>query len=169
MDRQLYLERKFGGPDQIGRVYAPVKAAGEAEGIPFAFEKITRSPNTLNAHRLIRWAYGLGRQDAMVERLFRLYFLEGANLTDKAVLAQAAEDAGLERPVVERLLEGDADKAEVTQEIEEAQRIGVTGVPTFLIASRYAVIGAREPEVIAGAIAKAAEELERGPAAHIGQ
>lgn len=158
MDRKLYLERKFGSSDNVERVYAPVRAAGEAEDIPFAFQKITRSPNTLDAHRLIRWAAAADLQDAMVERLFRLYFVEGGNLSDRRVLADAAAEAGLERPVVERLLAGEADRAEVEAEIERARQIGVTGVPTFLVGGRYAVIGAREPEVLAGAIAKAAAE-----------
>ncbi len=158
MDRKLYLERKFGSSENILRIQAPVRAAGEAEAIPFAFEKITRSPNTIDAHRLIRWAEAAGVQDAMVERLFRLYFIEGGNLSDPKVLADAAVEAGLERTVTERLLQGDADRSEVEDEAQRAREIGITGVPTFLIGGRYAVIGAREPDVIAGAIAKAASE-----------
>jgi predicted DsbA family dithiol-disulfide isomerase len=158
MDRRIYLERKFGGPDVVERVYAPVRAAGEAESIPFAFEKIRRSPNTFNAHRLIRWAGLEGLQDEMVERLFRLYFLEGGDLTDTAVLAKAAAEAGMDKAVVERLLAGDADKAEVQAEIESAQRMGITGVPTFIVAGRYAVVGAQPAEVLSGAIAKARSE-----------
>jgi len=158
MDRRLYLERKFGGPEVVERVYAPVRAAGEAESIPFAFDRIRRSPNTLNAHRLIRWAGQAGLQDEMVERLFRLYFLEGGDLTDMAVLARAATEAGMERALVERLLAGEADIAEVRAEIDEAQRMGVTGVPTFIIAGRYAVVGAQPAEVLSGAIARARAE-----------
>jgi 2-hydroxychromene-2-carboxylate isomerase len=88
MDRRMYLERKFGGAEAAERVYAPVRAAGEAEAIPFAFDRIRRSPNTINAHRLIRWAGQAGLQEEMVERLFRLYFIEGGDLTDTAVLAR---------------------------------------------------------------------------------
>jgi predicted DsbA family dithiol-disulfide isomerase len=161
MDRQLYLERKFGGPEVVERVYAPVRAAGEAESIPFAFDRIRRSPNTFNAHRLIRWAGEAGVQEEMVERLFRLYFLEGGDLTDLTVLAEAATQAGMEQALVERLLAGDADKAEVAAEIEAYQRMGVTGVPTFIIANRFAVVGAQAAEVLSSAIAKAyAEVLE---------
>lgn len=161
MDRRLYLERKFGGPEVVERVYAPVRAAGEAESIAFAFDRIRRSPNTFNAHRLIRWARESGVQEEMVERLFRLYFLEGGDLTDPAVLAKAAAEAGMEQDLVERLLAGDADKAEVRAEIEAYQRMGVTGVPTFIIAGRYAVVGAQPAEVLAGAIAKAQGETAR--------
>jgi predicted DsbA family dithiol-disulfide isomerase len=158
MDRRMYLERKFGSAEAVERVYAPVRAAGEAEAIPFAFDKIRRSPNTINAHRLIRWAGQAGLQEEMVERLFRLYFIEGGDLTDTAVLARAAAEAGMEHDPVERLLAGDADTNEVRAEIEAAQRMGVTGVPTFIIAGRYAVVGAQSAEVLADAIAKARAE-----------
>jgi predicted DsbA family dithiol-disulfide isomerase len=159
MDRRLYLERKFGGAEAAERRYAPVRAAGEAEAIPFAFDQIRRSPNTINAHRLIRWAGQAGVQDAMVERLFRLYFIEGGDLTDTAVLAQAASEVGLERALVERLLAGDSDVAEVSAEIEAAQSMGITGVPTFIVAGRYAVVGAHPAEVLSDAIAKAKAEM----------
>jgi predicted DsbA family dithiol-disulfide isomerase len=158
MDRRMYLERKFGGADAAERVYAPVRAAGEAESIPFAFDRIRRAPNTINAHRLIRWAGQAGLQEEMVERLFRLYFLDGGDLTETGVLAQAATEAGMERALVERLLAGEADIAEVRQEIEAAQRMGITGVPTFIIAGRYAVVGAQPAEVLADAISKARAE-----------
>lgn len=158
MDRRVYLERKFGSPANVERVYAPVVAAGGAEGISFAFDGIRRAPNTLDAHRLIGWAKTAGLQDEMVERLFRLYFVEGGDLCDKVALADAAAAIGMERPVVERLLASDADVAEVQREIDAARRIGITGVPTFIIDSRYAVVGAQEPGVIAGAIAKANAE-----------
>jgi len=164
MDRQEYLTAKFGGSDRAEEIYQPIREAGARENIPFHFERITRSPNTLNAHRLIRWARTGGLQDEVVERLFRLYFVEGADLTDPEVLADCAEEAGMERAIVERLLEGDADKAETQEEIALAQQMGITGVPTFLIGNRYAVIGAREADVIAGAIAKVLEEREAATA-----
>jgi len=164
MDRQEYLKAKFGDGGRADEIYQPIREAGEREGIPFHFERITRSPNTLDAHRLIRWARTGGLQEEVVERLFRLYFVEGADLTDPEVLANCAEEAGMERAIVERLLEGDADKAETREEIALAQQMGITGVPTFLIGNRYAVIGAREPEVIAGAIAKVLEEREAATA-----
>lgn len=163
MDRRIYLERKFGSPEVVERVYAPVRAAGAAEAIPFAFDRIRRSPNTINAHRLIRWAGQAGLQDEMVERLFRLYFIEGGDLTDTAVLAEAAAEAGMEHELVVRLLAGDADTGEVRDEIEAAQRMGVTGVPTFIVAGRYAVVGAQPAEVLSGAIAKARAEAPMVP------
>lgn len=158
MDRKEYLRNKFGSDEQAAQVYGPVRAAGKDEEIPFEFDKITISPNTLNAHRIIRWAMAEGVQNAVVERLFQLYFIEGANLTDKTVLADAAVEAGLERAVVERLLESDADLAETKAEISQAQQMGVTGVPAFIIGNRYAVMGAREPEAIAQAITEVVKE-----------
>ncbi|MGB7205940.1 MAG: DsbA family oxidoreductase [Anderseniella sp.] len=158
MDRQTYLTNKFGSAEQAANVYEPVRAAGKAEEIPFQFEDIKVSPNTLNAHRLIRWALAEGVQDAVVERLFQLYFIEGANLTDKSVLLDAAIAAGMEKAIVERLLAGDADKQETEAEIAHAHQIGVTGVPAFIVGQRYAVMGAREPEAIAQAIAEVARE-----------
>ncbi len=158
MDRQAYLRNKFGSDAEAAQVYEPVRAAGRAEQIPFEFEKIEVSPNTLNAHRIIRWAIAEGVQDEVVERLFQLYFIEGANLTDKQVLADAAVDAGIDRAVVEHLLAGDTDKAETQAEIARIQQMGVTGVPAFIIGNRYAVLGAREPEVIAQAIQEVARE-----------
>ncbi len=158
MDRKEYLRKKFGSDEQAAQVYDPVRAAGKDENIPFEFDKITISPNTLNAHRIIRWAMAEGVQNAVVERLFQMYFVEGANLTDKAVLADAAVEAGLERAVVERLLESEADVAETKAEISQAQQMGVTGVPAFIIGNRYAVMGAREPEAIAQAISEVVKE-----------
>lgn len=158
MDRQEYLRNKFGSDADAAQIYEPVRAAGRAEDIPFQFEKIAISPNTLNAHRIIRWAMAEGVQDEVVERLFQLYFIEGANLTDKQVLADAAVDAGVDRAVVEHLLAGDTDKAETQAEIARIQQMGVTGVPAFIIGNRYAVMGAREPEIIAQAIQEVARE-----------
>ena len=135
-----------------------MRAAGEAEGIAFAFEMIERSPNTLDAHRLIRWAAVEGAQDEVVERLFALYFLEGADLTEPETLVEAGADAGMNGDVVRRLLEGDNDRDAVEREIAAAQRIGVTGVPCFILDGRYAVMGAQPPEVLAEAISKAYAE-----------
>ncbi|MEM7429048.1 MAG: DsbA family oxidoreductase [Pseudomonadota bacterium] len=158
MDRQEYLSRKFGGPEGAKSIYDNVRAAGAEEDIPFRFEDIKKSPNTINAHRVIRWAEAMGVQNEVAERLFQLYFMEGGDLTDKEVLADNAEKAGMEREVVETLLAGDADKEEVKNEIATASQMGVTGVPCFIVDGKYAVMGAQQPEVIAGAIDKILEE-----------
>ena len=158
MDRQDYLRNKFGSDAGAEQIYQPVRDAGKAEDIAFDFDAIKVAPNTLNAHRVIRWAMAEGVQDAAVERLFQLYFLEGADLTDNKLLADAAVDAGIDRAVVEHLLAGDTDKAETQAEIAQIQRMGVTGVPAFIVGNRFAVMGAREPEVIAQAIQEVARE-----------
>ncbi|WP_108660440.1 DsbA family oxidoreductase [Acuticoccus kandeliae] len=157
-DRQQYLSEKFGGPERAEEIYARVRAAGASEDIPFAFEKITRSPNTLDAHRLIRWADVEGVQDAVVERLFQLYFLEGADLTKTETLVGAATDAGMDGEMVRRLLESEADLAETEAEIVHAQAMGVQGVPCFILDGRYAVSGAQPAEVLADAIRQVAVE-----------
>lgn len=164
MSRQDYLDRKF-GRERAREVYGRIAAAGEAEGIAFAFDRIQVSPNTLNAHRLIRWSAGAGRQDAVVERLFQLYFLEGEDVGRTDVLVQAAEDAGIEGADVRALLETDADKDLVEQEIAVAHQMGVTGVPAFLFGRRYIVMGAQAPELLAQAAVQALQEAEEGPPA----
>ena len=157
-DRQQYLTEKFGGADRAEEMYDRVRAAGAAEEIPFAFEKITRSPNTLDAHRLIRWAGIEGVQDAMVERLFRLYFVEGADLTQRETLVAAASDAGMNGEMVSRLLDSDADLAETEADVVHAQAMGVQGVPCFILDGKYAVSGAQPPEVLSRAIRQVAAE-----------
>lgn len=157
-DRQAYLSEKFGGPDRADAIYDRVRAAGADEAIPFAFEKIARSPNTLDAHRLIRWAGIEGVQDAIVERLFQLYFVEGADLTRKETLVAAAVGAGMDAAVVERLLDSDADRAETEAEVVRAQAMGVQGVPTFILDGKYAISGAQPAETLARAIRQVAAE-----------
>ncbi|NNE24050.1 MAG: DsbA family oxidoreductase [Rhizobiales bacterium] len=158
MDRQEYLANKFGGAEGAAEVYKSVREAGAAEDIPFNFEGITRSPNTVNAHRVIRWSHSVGLQDQVVEGLFKLYFIDGGDLTDNDALVEAAGAAGMDREIVERLINSDADIEETKNEIALAQKMGVTGVPTFIVGQKYAIVGAQGPEIIAGAIAKVMEE-----------
>jgi len=163
-DRQLYLEEKFGGAENADKVYARIREAGAEEEIPFAFDRIERSPNTLDAHRLIRWAGIEGVQDAVVERLFTLYFVEGADLSDDETLKRAAADAGMDPVMVGRLLASDADLAETEAEVVHAQAIGVQGVPTFILDGKYAISGAQPPELLADAIRQVATERVAGTA-----
>ena len=160
-DRRAYLEAKFGSAERIRQMQETIAATGAAEGIAFAFDKIAVSPNTLDAHRLVRWAGESGRQDEVVEALFRAYFLEGRNVGDHDVLADIAASAGMERESVAAWLASDQDRAAVSAEVEEAQRIGVTGVPTFILAARYALVGAQPAEEIAGALRAVAAERDR--------
>jgi predicted DsbA family dithiol-disulfide isomerase len=163
-DRQLYLQEKFGGKENADKVYARVSEAGEEEEIPFAFDRIERSPNTLDAHRLIRWAGIEGVQDAVVERLFNLYFIEGADLSDPETLKRAAADAGMNAEMVGRLLASDADLSETEADVVHAQAIGVEGVPTFILDGKYAISGAQPADLLADAIRQVAGERAAGQA-----
>ncbi|MGH6923246.1 MAG: DsbA family oxidoreductase [Propylenella sp.] len=163
--RREYLEQKFGTQERIRQLHDNISAAGRSDGIPFAFERMEVSPNTLDAHRLIRWAGEEGRQDQIVEALFRAYFLEGRNIGDRAVLADIAADAGMERDAVAARLASDEDGAAVSAEIAHAQQIGVTGVPTFILAGRYGLVGAQPAEELARAFEAVAERLKQAPAA----
>ena len=162
MPRQEYLAKKFGSEEEARQIYSQIEEAGEVEGFSFAFDLIEKSPNTLNAHRLIRWSQTTGHQGALVEKLFQLYFMEGADIGDKKTLADAAEEIGMDRDVIERLLDGDSDMIEVKNEIAHAQKIGVTGVPCFIIDQKYAIMGAQQPETLVQAMQQALAEREAG-------
>jgi predicted DsbA family dithiol-disulfide isomerase len=150
--RTEYLRRKFGNPN---RSYANVAAAGASVGIPFAFDRITVQPNTVNAHRLMHYADQRGRQDEVAEELFRGYFIEGADLTDRAVLAEAGARAGLDRAALVEYLAGDADRELIARADVEARNAGIGGVPFFIFNRRVGVSGAQEPETLLEAIAQA--------------
>lgn len=156
VDRKAYLQRKFGA--RVAEIYGRVSEAGAAAGIPFAFEAIARSPNTLDAHRLIRWSWSAGAQDAVVERLFRDFFIEGKDIGDHAVLIEAARAGGMDGDIVSSLLTADSDKDEVRGEIAAAQNLGVTGVPFFIFDGSFALPGAQPPDVLKRAIRKALEK-----------
>lgn len=154
-DRREYLEAKFGGPEGARKIYDNIRAAGADEDIAFAFDKIERTPNTINSHRLIRWAATADRQDAVVERLFRQYFLEGGDIESPESLVAVARETGMDADLVAELLAGDADVDLVEREIRTAQKIGVTGVPCFILANSFGVMGAQSADVLADAIDRA--------------
>ena len=157
--RKQYLEQKFGGPERAKDIYARVSAAGQRAGIDFAFDAIQVQPNTIDAHRLMHHAGERGKQDAMAEAIFRRYFLEGADLTDKETLADIAHQAGLDRQESEAYLASDADRELIEEQDRRARAIGVEGVPFFIFNQRLALSGAQPPEVIVEAMEKAREEL----------
>ncbi len=148
MDRQEYLNRKFGGPEGAKSIYANIVEAGKVENIPFAFDAIPRSPNTIDCHRLIHWSKETGHQDALVERLFEMYFTQGKDVGDHTVLQQAAVDAGMDGEKVKELLASDTDYDTIEQGITSAQRMGVQGVPCFIFNNKYAMSGAQPAEAI---------------------
>lgn len=163
-DRKAYMKAKFGDESRIREMHERVEALGRAEGIAFDFEAIAVSPNTLDAHRVIRWASASSGevQNRLVRRLFRLYFEEGADTGDHAVLARAAGESGMDAPVVETMLASDADRDTVAQEVATASRMGVTGVPCFLFEGKYAVMGAQDSAVLADAVRQIAAAKREG-------
>ncbi|APH72228.1 DsbA family oxidoreductase [Aquibium oceanicum] len=164
LERKSYMLAKFGSEDRLRQMHTSLKETGAQEGIAFALDAIEVSPNTLDAHRVLRWAgsAGPGVQDRLARRLFELYFQEGQNIGDASVLIDAAREAGMDTAVVETLLPTDADREAVQEEIATAARMGVRGVPCFLIEGKYAVMGAQDPGVLADAIRQVAELKARG-------
>jgi predicted DsbA family dithiol-disulfide isomerase len=147
MDRQSYLAAKFGGADRASRQYGRIEEAGASEGIAFRFDGIRRTPNTVDSHRLVQFAGEHGRQDAVVEGLFRAYFIEGRDVGDVATMVEIAEAAGLPAAETEAFLKGDGRRDDVLAADQEVRMLGVTGVPCFIIEGKYAVSGAQSPEV----------------------
>ena len=164
VDRRAYLKAKFGDSPRSAQMGEVIRSEGAGEGIDFHFDKIERSPNTLDSHRLIRWAGSAGVQDILVERLFDAYFVQGRNIGDRAVLREIAAEAGMDAALVAELLEKDADREIVEREDQLAHEMGISGVPTFIFENRYMVSGAREPEILVRIIDKAVELLKQGTA-----
>ncbi len=156
--RKDYVEQKFGGAQRAKDIYARVTGAGASVGITFAFERIERQPNTINAHRLIRYAGAHDMQDAVVEALFRAFFLDVRDIGDMAALADVAVESGLNREAVQRYLQSTEGADEVRSEDASARQLGISGVPFFVFAGKYAVSGAQEAEVLVQAYEQAASE-----------
>ena len=152
MSREQYLTTKFGSPQRYDEIAGRVRAAAAEEGLVYASDRISRQPNTRDAHRLIRWAEGIGKASEMKQRLMDLYFTDGADLTNRAVLVQAATDVGLDPEDVRAALDSDQDIAEIDQEVEAAKEAGIQGVPCFILDGKYAISGAQAPEMLAQAI-----------------
>ncbi len=165
LDRMEYMEKKFGRDGRLGAIHDRLVALGREAGVSFAFDKIARAPNTLDAHRLIRWSASAGVQGAVVDRLFRAYFVEGRDVGDRGVLLDIAAECGLDAGLVANLLEGGADVEAVRNSIAEAQAIGVTGVPFFIFAGRLGVPGAQDVEALKRAMAQARAAMKAEPAA----
>jgi len=148
IDRKVYLDRKFGGPTRVQRVHAAVAAAGKVEGIEFDFDAIQRTPNTLNSHRLIRFASGLGREAEVVEALYHAYFCEGRDIGDLDELVAIGAAHGLDGSALGDFLASEDDVAAVLGDNARAHRLGVNGVPCLIIDGTYALAGAQEPDIL---------------------
>jgi predicted DsbA family dithiol-disulfide isomerase len=157
ISREQYLTTKFGSPERYKDIAQRVSAAAAAEGLTYAMDKISRQPNTLDAHRLIRWAGEIGKATEMKQKLMDLYFTMGADLTNSAVLVQAAADIGLDADTIRETLASDKDVAEVEREALSAKEAGIEGVPCFIFGGKFAISGAQTPEFLAEAIERAAE------------
>lgn len=170
MDRKAYMRAKFGDESRLRDAHLRLEALGRDVGIDYDFNAITVSPNTLDAHRVIRWAGSNSPeiQNRLVRRLFKLYFEEGADIGDHTVLVEAAREAGMDAAVVESLLASDADREAVANEAATASRMGVTGVPCFLFEGKYAVMGAQEVSTLTDAIMQIAAAKARGELEKVG-
>ena len=146
MSRQEFIADKPDGEDETRENDERAYIVGESEDLPFAFDLIERTPNTVDSHRLIRWSHSVGVQDAVVEKLFERYFMEGGDIGDPEVLLEIADEVGLDYDLVADLLSGEKDIEAIQDENEKFKEMGVTGIPCFIIDQKYVVMGAQESE-----------------------
>jgi predicted DsbA family dithiol-disulfide isomerase len=147
MDRREYLETKFGGQKAAIDVYSQIDDTARESGIKMNFGGIKRTPNTINAHRLIHWAGIEGKQNAVVDRLFKAYFQEGRDISEHFVLTRIASAVGMDSEAIRRLLESNADIDDIRARDADSRRKGIQGVPAFLVANEYVVQGAQMTNV----------------------
>jgi predicted DsbA family dithiol-disulfide isomerase len=159
LPRKAYLATRFPDDKGLEDAHRLISAEGAKEGIVFDWNAIERTPNTIDAHRLIRWAETQGVQDDVVEKLFAAYFENGEDISDLRVLADIADICGMDGAQIADLLESETDVANVERDDRLAHEMGVTGVPAMIFGGKIAVSGAREPEILVTAIDKAAEML----------
>jgi len=169
MAREQYLNMKFGSAATYMANAPRVAAAAQAEGLVYDFLSVKRQPNTIDCHRLIRWAGEAGNAAGLKQRLMELYFTEGADLSDRRVLVAAAQQCGLDASETERRLAGDKDVDTVTAEAQSFTQKGVNGVPYFIIGGIFAVSGAQDPHVLAEAMERTLAERARREEAEMTQ
>ncbi len=155
-----YMKAKFSGEatERWKQMRAYLEEAAPGAGIQFNFDAIPVRPNTLNAHRVMKWAGGQGQADAAAEALFKAFFQDSRDIGDPAVLTEIAGEAGLDTAIVGDLLASDRDEKAVWEEEVFFRKLGVSGVPTYIFNGRFAVSGAQEPAVLADAIRQAVQE-----------
>ena len=160
MDRRAYLEAKFGGQEGAVKAYLPVAEKAREAGIEINFEAMQRTPNTLDAHRLIHWAGIENAQNAVVDALFAAYFQEGRDIGDPEVLADLADGVGMDASVVLRLLASDADREDIQRRDALGREMGINSVPTFIVAGKHAVPGAQPTELWQKVISELKEQID---------
>ncbi len=156
MDRQTYLVQKFGAKAE--ETLAEMSRATEEFGLNLALDRITRQPNTIDAHRLIRMAYGTGVQAQIVERLFQAFFLQGQDISDRAVLLGIAAKARMDVGAIEAIFNEGQDVQPLIDELAAIRNAGVDQVPRFTIGGKEDIIGLRSADVFADALFNAIEE-----------
>lgn len=159
MDRRAYLEAKFGGKEGAVQAYAPVAEHAKKAGALINFDKIEKTPNTVDAHRLIHWAGIEQRQSLVVDLLFKAYFVDGRDIGDHEVLADIADTAEMDASMVTRLLDSTSDIADIRARDAHSRKMGVNSVPTFVVANQHAVPGAQPPEVWVKVIGEIMEQI----------
>ena len=162
MARSDYVVRKFGGEDRARRLYGSIADIGRAEGVPFRFDRVRRTPSSVDAHRLVRWSARYGRADEVVEALFAAHFADGRDIGDLSMLTAIAASCGLDPVAAHGMLAGDAELEGVHADNLRAHRLGINGVPCFVVGGRHAIAGAQEPEVIERLLDVASVELMDG-------
>ena len=162
MARADYVVRKFGGEDRARRLYGSIADIGRAEGVMFRFERIRRTPSSVDAHRLVRWASAMSGGAELVEALFSAHFTDGRDIGDAQVLIAVAGACGLDPMAAHAFLHSEAETDAVHAENLRAHRLGINGVPCFVVSGRHAIAGAQEPEVIERLLDVAIVEGEEG-------
>lgn len=163
MDRKTYMQRKFGasGAGRDNPVYQSILENGRELGIAFDFDQIGKMPNTLDSHRLVRWAYSAGKQDEVVENLFSAYFTQGRDISDRAVLVDVAQASGMDGELVGDLIDRGADIDLVRKEDETARSMGVSGVPCFLINGQFMLTGAQDTDTFVALLQRIKGKIEQ--------
>ncbi len=159
ISREDYLTAKFGSVEAYNGIAQRVVAAANEEGLTYRPDLVKRQPNTIDCQRLIHWADAAGKAGEMKQRLMELYFRDGGDLTDKEVLVQAAAEVGLNAEDVRQRLASDEDVGLISALAQDASDKGISGVPTFVFAQKYAVSGAQPPAQLARAIRQVSAEI----------
>jgi predicted DsbA family dithiol-disulfide isomerase len=149
IDRTAYLIRKFGSEARVRRIYGAIAQAGESVDIEFAFDRIDRTPNSVDSHRLIRYALLNGANPRIVETLFFEYFIEGLDIGRQDVLQEIGARDGLDGDAIGAYLNSEEDIDFVYDENTRAHRMGVNGVPAFVFNKKMIISGAQEPQILA--------------------